>query len=235
MKKYLFIVLCVVLLFTVGCNNEDTEEELNGDTANVANEDENEGDTNMPNEDVNNEVVEVPAIITGSIVMEDGGVIEFELYPHIAPQSVRNFVYLSRQGFYDGLAFHRIISGFMIQGGCPDGNGTGGPGHSIVGEFADNGIENPLSHVRGVISMARSAPYDSAGSQFFICHGDSTFLDDAYAAFGMVTSGMDVVDRLAQTPVTDGNGSVAPENMPVIRSITIDGDFEMPPPDKLPR
>jgi len=165
--------------------------------------------------------------------MEDGGEIAFELYPDIAPQAVRNFVELARDGFYDGLKFHRIISGFMIQGGCPRGDGTGGPGYSIFGEFDDNEFENNLSHTRGVFSMARSADFNSAGSQFFICHGDPDFLDGSYAAFGMVTDGLDVVDEIADTPVFDGNGSVAPDNMPIMLSITIDGDFDLPEPDKL--
>jgi len=176
-----------------------------------------------------------PGTITGTIEMEDGGLITFELYPDIAPQSVRNFVYLARDGFYDGLKFHRIMQGFMIQGGCPDGTGMGNPGYSIFGEFAENGFENNLSHTRGVMSMARSGDPNSAGSQFFICDADPTFLDGAYAAFGKVTNGMDIVDAIAQTPNIDGNGGVRPEDMPVMRSITIDGNFELPEPDRLGR
>ena len=171
--------------------------------------------------------------ITGTIEMEDGGVIAFELYPDLAPQTVRNFVALAREGFYDGLKFHRIIRDFMIQGGCPHGEGTGGPGYCIKGEFDDNEHENDLSHERGVMSMARSSDFNSAGSQFFICHGDPNFLDGSYAAFGMVTDGMDVVDELAETPVTDSNGSVRAGDMPVMLSITIDGDVELPEPEKL--
>jgi len=174
--------------------------------------------------------------ITGNIEMEDGGVIAFELYHDVAPQSVRNFVDLARSGFYDGLTFHRIISGFMVQGGCPDGTGMGNPGYSILGEFEANGEENDISHTRGVMSMARAGhDFNSAGSQFFICHGDPTFLDGEYAAFGLVTEGMDVVDRLAETPAQDGNGSVAPEDMPVITAITIDFAGELPEPDRLSR
>ena len=171
--------------------------------------------------------------IQATITMEDGGVIVVDLYPDLAPQTVRNFVYLARQGFYDGLKFHRIMNGFMIQGGDPDGNGTGGPGYSIKGEFSKNGVTNDLQHTRGVISMARSGDPDSAGSQFFIMHGDSPSLDGSYAAFGKVTSGMDVVDRIADTPNSGPNGAVAPRNMPVIKSITIDSDVELPEPDKL--
>ena len=171
--------------------------------------------------------------ISGTIEMEDGGVITFELYPQTAPQSVRNFVELARKSFYDGLKFHRIISGFMIQGGCPLGEGTGNPGYSILGEFDENGIENDLSHNRGVFSMARSANFNSAGSQFFICHGDPQFLDGSYAAFGKVTDGMDTVDQIAETPVSDSNGSVSPDDMPVMKSITIDSDVELPGPEKI--
>lgn len=173
--------------------------------------------------------------IQATITMEDGGVIVVELYPDLAPQSVRNFVHLARQGFYDGLKFHRIMKGFMIQGGCPLGTGTGNPGYSIKGEFAVNGFTNDLSHSRGVLSMARGGDpmYDSAGSQFFIVHGDSDFLDGSYAAFGQVISGMDVVDRLANTPNSGPNGAVSASDMPVIRSITIDSDIELPEPDKL--
>jgi len=173
--------------------------------------------------------------INATITMEDGGVIVLELYPDLAPQSVRNFVYLARQGFYDGLVFHRIIDGFMIQGGCPDGIGTGGPGYSIKGEFKDNGWNNDLSHTRGVVSMARSNSPDSAGSQFFIVHKDSTSLDGAYAAFAKVTDGMDVVDKLAKTPNDGPNGSVADADKPIIKSIKIDSDIELPEPNKLPR
>jgi len=173
--------------------------------------------------------------ITGKIEMEDGGVITFELYPEAAPETVRNFVYLARDGFYDGLTFHRIIQGFMIQGGCPDATGMGGPGYSIVGEFEINGFENNLSHTRGVISMARSLDPNSGGSQFFICDADAPHLDGQYAAFGRVTGGMNVVDKIAETPVIDGNGSVAPENMPVIKTITIDGNVSLPEPDRLAR
>ena len=134
------------------------------------------------------------------IEMESGGVIKLELYPDVAPITVDNFVSLAKEGFYDGLIFHRVINGFMIQGGDPDGNGTGGSGKNIKGEFAQNGVENNISHVRGVISMARARPMDSASSQFFIVQSDSTYLDGAYAAFGRVTEGMDVVDEIASVP-----------------------------------
>ncbi len=134
------------------------------------------------------------------IEMENGGLIKLELYPDVAPITVENFVILAKEGFYDGLIFHRVINGFMIQGGDPDGNGTGGSGKNIKGEFAMNGVENNISHVRGVISMARAKPMDSATSQFFIVQSDSTYLDGSYAAFGRVTEGMDVVDEIASVP-----------------------------------
>ena len=156
------------------------------------------------------------------IEIENYGTIKVELDADTAPITVTNFVELAKSGFYDGLTFHRIIDGFMIQGGDPDGNGTGGSGEKIKGEFAQNGVENDIAHVRGVISMARSKAYDSASSQFFIMHADAPHLDGAYAAFGHVTEGMEVVDAIcAETPVTDNNGTVKAENQPVITSITI--------------
>ena len=135
---------------------------------------------------------------TFKITMENGGVIEGELYPEIAPQSVYNFIDLANHNFYDGLIFHRCISGFMIQGGCPNGTGMGGPGYCIKGEFFYNGIKNDLKHKRGVLSMARSQSPNSAGSQFFIMHQDAKHLDGQYAAFGKVTSGLEVVDAIAK-------------------------------------
>ena len=139
-----------------------------------------------------------------TITMADGGKIVCELYPEKAPQSVRNMISLANKGFYDGLIFHRVISGFMIQGGCPHGTGMGGPGYCIKGEFKLNGVKNNLSHKRGVVSMARAQSPNSAGSQFFIMHEDAPHLDGQYAAFGKVVSGMDVVDRIASVP-TDWN------------------------------
>ncbi len=131
--------------------------------------------------------------------LENGKKIEIELYPEIAPKTCENFEKLVADGFYDGLTFHRVISGFMIQGGCPNGTGTGGPGYNIPGEFSSNGFKNDLKHTRGVISMARSMNPDSAGSQFFIMHADAPHLDGQYAAFGKVVSGMDSVDEIAET------------------------------------
>lgn len=152
------------------------------------------------------------------ITMEDGGVMTFALYPEQAPETVENFISLAESGFYDGLTFHRIVEGFMIQGGDPEGTGMGGSEKTIKGEFSSNGVKNTLSHVRGVISMARTPAPNSASSQFFIVHQDSTFLDGDYAAFGMMIDGYDVLDRLAKTPV---NGQT-PIEKPVIKSITVE-------------
>ena len=156
------------------------------------------------------------------IEIQDYGTITVELDGDAAPMTVQNFMDLANDGFYDGLTFHRIIAGFMMQGGDPNGNGTGGSENTIKGEFSSNGVENTLSHTRGAISMARSQNPDSASSQFFICHADSTFLDGQYACFGYVTKGMDVVDEICDnTPVEDDNGTVKTENQPVIESIKI--------------
>ena len=167
-----------------------------------------------------------------TIEMENGDVITAELYPEIAPQSVYNFVHLVQDGFYDGLIFHRVIPGFMIQGGCPFGEGTGGPGWSIRGEFAANGFQNDLKHTRGVLSMARSSLPDSAGSQFFIMHDDAPHLDGSYAAFGKVLSGMEAVDRIAETKTDIYNDR--PVKKQVMKKVTIDtfGE-EYPEPEKL--
>ena len=154
------------------------------------------------------------------INVENYGAITAELYADKAPITVANFLKLVDEKFYDGLTFHRIIEGFMIQGGDPNGNGTGGSEEKIKGEFKANGVENDLSHVRGVLSMARSSAYNSASSQFFIMHADALYLDGQYAAFGKVLDGMEVVDAICEgVPVTDGNGTVSRENQPVITSI----------------
>ena len=156
------------------------------------------------------------------IVVKDYGTISLELDADAAPITVANFAKLVNEGFYDGLTFHRIISGFMIQGGDPLGNGMGGSEQNIKGEFAVNGVKNSISHVRGTISMARSQSYNSASSQFFIVHEDSTFLDGQYAGFGKVTSGMEIVDKICEdTQVEDDNGTVLKANQPIIEKITM--------------
>ena len=154
-----------------------------------------------------------------TIEMENGDIIKAELYPDVAPNSVKNFISLISKGYYDGLIFHRVIAGFMIQGGCPDGTGMGGPGYSIPGEFKQNGFKNDLKHTRGVLSMARAMDPDSAGSQFFIMHKDAPHLDGSYAAFGKVTEGMDAVDRIAEQSV---NFQDRPMNPQVMKKVTVD-------------
>ena len=168
-----------------------------------------------------------------TIEMENGAAITAELYPDVAPQSVRNFIALAKSGFYNGLTFHRCIYGFMIQGGCPLGNGTGGPGYCIRGEFAANGVPNDLRHTRGVLSMARAQAMDSAGSQFFIMHKDAPHLDGQYAAFGMVTDGMDTVDAIASAPRDMFTNK--PKKPQVMKSVTVDTrGVDYPAPEKLP-
>ena len=158
------------------------------------------------------------------------GVIKVELYPETAPNTVNNFISLVKKGFYDGTIFHRVIPGFMIQGGDPEGTGMGGPGYGIEGEFAANGIENPLKHTTGVISMARSQMPNSAGSQFFIMHRKAPHLDGSYAAFGKVTEGMEAVDRIAES---ETDASDRPLQQQIIRSITVDCfGVEYPEPEK---
>ena len=168
---------------------------------------------------------------TFKITMENGAVMEGELYPEIAPQSVYNFIDLANHNFYDGLIFHRVIPGFMIQGGCPDGTGMGGPGYCIKGEFFYNGVKNELKHKRGVLSMARAQSPNSAGSQFFVMHADARHLDGQYAAFGKVTVGLEVVDAIAGVKT---NANDRPLEDQVIASITVDTHGETyPEPNKL--
>ncbi len=199
LSSLLFAVLCAALLSACS-NNAAPAEDAN----------------------VQAQAVEVIESCTAVIEIENYGSITVELDGSTAPITVANFVELAEAGFYDGLTFHRIIDGFMMQGGCPLGNGTGGADKNIKGEFKQNGVDNPLSHTRGAISMARSMAPDSASSQFFIVHEDSTYLDGSYAAFGYVSEGMDVVDAVcADAKPTDNNGSIAKENQPIIKSITI--------------
>ena len=208
MKRYFSIiaVMALVLCMLVGCGSkkDDTSSKSAKQEETVAPE-----STDNSGQDV-------------VIKVKDDGNIKVELDADTAPISVTNFVKLAKQGFYDGLTFHRIIDGFMIQGGDPNGDGTGGSDETIKGEFSENGVENNISHVRGTISMARSSENDSASSQFFIVQSDSTYLDGQYAGFGTVTSGMDIVDKICKdTPVTDTNGTVEKENQPVIDSIKV--------------
>ena len=166
-----------------------------------------------------------------TITMEHGGVIKAELYPETAPNTVRNFIHLAQSGFYDGLIFHRVIPGFMIQGGCPDGTGTGGPGYSIRGEFSENGFQNPLKHDRGVLSMARTNMPNSAGSQFFIMVEQAPYLDGKYAAFGKVLEGMDVADAIV---MAKRNRNDRPDQDQRMQSVTVDTfGVDYPAPDQV--
>ena len=163
-----------------------------------------------------------------TIEMENGGKIVAELYPEVAPESVRNFISLANKGFYDGLIFHRVISGFMIQAGDPQGTGMGGPGYCIKGEFKVNGVDNGLSHKRGVLSFARSQSYNSAGSQFFIMHADGDFLDGQYAAFGAVTEGLDVVDAIAAVKTDRNDRPAEDQRMKTVRVDTFGEEYGEP-------
>ena len=154
-----------------------------------------------------------------TIEMENGDIMKAELYPEIAPNTVKNFISLVNKGYYDGLIFHRVIRGFMIQGGCPSGTGTGGPGYTIPGEFSQNGFKNDLKHDPGVLSMARSMHPDSAGSQFFIMHEKSPHLDGAYAAFGKITEGMDIVNKIADTATDFRDRPIEPQ---VMKKVTVE-------------
>ncbi len=151
--------------------------------------------------------------------MENGDIMKAELYPQIAPNTVNNFISLINKGYYDGITFHRVIRGFMIQGGCPDGTGMGGPGYSIKGEFSQNGFTNELKHTPGVLSMARTMAPDSAGSQFFIMHQTSPHLDGAYAAFGQITNGMDVVNKIAETATDYSDRPMEPQ---IMKKVTVE-------------
>ena len=229
MKKKVILLLCAFLFSAslTGCSSDtadtgdtkasDTEGSGNADDSDPARtgEDTDSGDPGT-NTGLQNGLHHVEIDINGY------GTIALELDADTAPISVTNFMALAEDGFYDGLTFHRIIDGFMIQGGDPLGNGTGGSDMNIKGEFAKNGIDNSISHKRGVISMARSGDPDSASSQFFIVHEDSTFLDGEYAAFGHVTEGMDIVDQICKdTPVQDDNGTVGTDDQPVINTVKV--------------
>ena len=241
-KSYIIIgVVVIVMLVAIGIyavinSNSQSKKQLEENSTNIegttntensTKEDNTENkDEYIQNNQISNESEENNMYSTGKhhaeIVVKNYGTIVLELDADVAPITVENFANLVNEGFYNGLTFHRIISGFMIQGGDPLGNGTGGSSKTIKGEFASNGVKNSISHVRGTISMARSSMPNSASSQFFIVHLDSTLLYGQYAAFGTVTSGMEVVDKIcADTAVEDDNGTVAKNNQPVIEKITI--------------
>lgn len=228
MKKFLGILLTMVLVLGVltacgSAGNDKSDTSSKADSSSSAEVSSSSGTDSSEAEDSKQSEEK---LLTGKhhaeIVVKDYGTIKLELDADTAPISVTNFVKLAREGFYDGLTFHRIISGFMIQGGDPNGDGTGGSDETIKGEFKENGVENNISHVRGVISMARSMENDSASSQFFIVHKDSTFLDGQYAGFGKVTDGMEVVDKICKkVKVEDNNGTTLSENQPVIETIKV--------------
>lgn len=163
-----------------------------------------------------------------TITMENGDVMKAELYPDIAPNTVNNFISLVKKGFYDGLIFHRVISGFMIQGGCPEGSGMGGPGYCIKGEFNQNGFSNNLKHEPGVLSMARATPPDTAGSQFFLMHKNSPHLDGAYAAFGKVTEGLEIVDKIANVATDYSDRPLEPQKIQSMTVETFGVDYSEP-------
>lgn len=222
-KSYIIIGIVVILMLAVAGIyariNKTTVK--NENTTNVEN---NVNSQNTENSEKNNENGENDMYKTGThhaeMVVKDYGTVKMELYADIAPITVANFAKLVNEGFYNGLTFHRIMSGFMIQGGDPLGNGTGGSDEEIKGEFALNGVENSISHTRGTISMARASAYNSASSQFFIMHQDYTGLDGAYAAFGKVTDGMEVVDKICENVIpVDNNGTVLKNEQPIIESI----------------
>lgn len=222
-KKFIIIGIIVVLVLaliigvvTVTSNNKKNVKE------NVQNVTENKQNNNQENDNKEENNMYSTGKHHAEMIVKDYGTIELELDADIAPITVANFAKLVNEGFYNGLTFHRIISGFMIQGGDPLGNGTGGSKDNIKGEFLANGVNNTISHKRGVISMARSSAYNSASSQFFIVHENSTFLDGQYAGFGYVTSGMEIVDKICEDiNVEDNNGTVLKENQPVIEKISM--------------
>ncbi len=208
---------CVLFIFAA-CGNEEQQNNDNQQGEEATSE------PGVPEVPVQED--EVPVV---TMEMENGGIVKMELYPDVALHSVNNFVALIENGFYDGLTFHRIIPGFMVQGGDPEGTGQGGPGYAIKGEFSSNGIENNLSHERGILSMARSQDADSAGSQFFIMHEDGPSLDGDYAAFGKVIEGMEVIDQIAETETVEVPSQNHPDagkpiegEVPVIKFMTVE-------------
>lgn len=224
MKKSYIIIGIVVILMLAAAGIYARINKATAKNENPTNVENNVNSQNTENSEKNNESGENDMYKTGThhaeMVVKDYGTVKMELYADIAPITVANFAKLVNEGFYNGLTFHRIMSGFMIQGGDPLGNGTGGSDEEIKGEFALNGVENSISHTRGTISMARASAYNSASSQFFIMHQDYTGLDGAYAAFGKVTDGMEVVDKICENVIpVDNNGTVLKNEQPVIESI----------------
>ena len=245
MKKFLGAILALTLIFSCfalsGCGEVKSDVKginTNRTTSQASYTAKTDSSSGSETEKNTSAATEAPAVTeadastdvdksdakTVEIDVKDYGKITLALYPKVAPITVDNFISLAESGFYDGLTFHRIMKGFMIQGGDPQGTGMGGSDKQIKGEFANNGVKNNLSHTRGVISMARATPPDSASSQFFICHQDSLFLDGNDAAFGEVTSGMEVVDKIAaDAKPIDNNGTIPASEQPVINSVKVIG------------
>jgi peptidyl-prolyl cis-trans isomerase B (cyclophilin B) len=210
-SKSLLSIIFLVMLILGGCGtNEQSQPE--------------QEETKQPAQEIEDNPI-------ATITMENNDTIKVELYPNIAPNTVNNFISLAESGFYDGLIFHRVIPGFMIQGGDPEGRGTGGPGYGIKGEFESNGVENELNHERGVLSMARSQDPDSAGSQFFIMVAEATHLDGEYAAFGKVTEGMDAVDKIVKVETDNQDKPVEDQKIKQITVETFGVDY--PEPEKI--
>lgn len=233
-RKFFTVFFCLIVVFAMimsifltGCSSSSSSSSSEESTEQEQSSDSNTASSETSSSDSSEEM---PGSVEGGqkyqavIDIEGYGPVTLILDEGIAPETVKNFVNLAQSGFYDGLTFHRIIDGFMIQGGDPEGNGTGGSENTIPGEFLSNGFNNTLSHKKGVISMARSQLPNSASSQFFIVEEDSTFLDEQYAAFGYVTDGMDIVEKIAEdgsANATDDNGTIPSEDQPVISSITV--------------
>ncbi|OWA34286.1 peptidylprolyl isomerase [Saccharibacillus sp. O16] len=227
-RTALAALLMLMLLLLAACGKNTTPPASSAESKPAANQTENSGTTGT---DAPAEETAKNPIVT--IEMDNGGVIKLELYPEVAPNTVNNFISLVKSGFYDGLTFHRIVPGFVIQGGDPDGNGMGGPGYAIKGEFTENGVNNTLKHTTGVLSMARRPEPDSAGSQFFIMLADQPSLDDKYATFGKVTEGMDVVNAIAALP-TDAEGKPNAAQGATMKKVTVDTlGVEYPEPEKI--
>lgn len=227
MNKKLFIIIPIVIILIGGlifAGVKIFQNKFTGTTISSSKKGDNIGYYQNEEENIKEEDNSMysKGLHHATIEVKNYGTIKLELDADTAPITVANFAKLVNEGFYDGLTFHRIIDGFMIQGGDPLGNGTGGSSEKIKGEFKLNGVKNNIAHVRGVISMARATPYNSASSQFFIVHEDSRFLDGQYAGFGKVTEGMEIVDKICEnTPVVDDNGTVLKDNQPIIEKITM--------------
>lgn len=229
-KRSAAAIIALIMIVSVisGCGSEKTDTTVTNAPGQVSSdsEDNNSNETDKIKESEDTALSDSNPIVT--IEMEDGGIITIELYPDVAPNTVNNFISLINKGYYDGVIFHRVIPGFMIQGGDPDGNGMGGPGYSIKGEFSANGFKNTLAHTRGVISMARTKIPDSAGSQFFIMVDTASYLDGQYAAFGKVLSGMEVVDKIVSAKTNAADKPLTDQRMKKVTVDTRGVDYDEP-------